>query len=98
MRNDDLSAGGLEAADLRPASVGSSEVVDDSLSGADVNEATLELPAETWHEVGAVGEPAFHNNGSCTWENFNAKRFSSWRLPSRSLRLRAPEGPGSGRR
>jgi hypothetical protein len=33
--------GGLVAADLRPSSVGTSEVVDNSLTGADINESSL---------------------------------------------------------
>jgi hypothetical protein len=41
VRNDTLAGGGLTAADLRPASVGSSEVADNSLRGADIANGTL---------------------------------------------------------
>jgi hypothetical protein len=41
VRNDTLAGGGLTAADLRPASVGRSEVTDNSLRGADIANGTL---------------------------------------------------------
>jgi hypothetical protein len=41
VRNDTLSGGGLAAADLKPGSVGTSEVVNNSLTGADVSEPSL---------------------------------------------------------
>jgi hypothetical protein len=41
VRNDTLSGGGLGAVDLRPGSVGTSEVVNNSLTGADINESSL---------------------------------------------------------
>jgi hypothetical protein len=65
-------AGGLVAADLRPGSVGSSEVANNSLTGTDVNEATLSLAAGAWREIGAAGQPNFHFNESCDWSNFDS--------------------------
>jgi hypothetical protein len=41
VRNDTLSGGGLGAADLKAASVGTSEVALNSLSGGDINESLL---------------------------------------------------------
>jgi hypothetical protein len=41
VRSDTLAGGGLTAADLRPASVGRSEVTDNSLRGADIANGTL---------------------------------------------------------
>jgi hypothetical protein len=65
-------AGGLIAADLRPNSVGTSEAVDNSLTGTDVNEGTLNLAAGAWRQVGAAGQPPFNNSGFCSWGNFGA--------------------------
>jgi hypothetical protein len=42
VRNDTLNDGGLAAVDLRPDSVRSSEVANNSLNGADVNERALD--------------------------------------------------------
>lgn len=44
VRDDTLPSGGLGAIDLRPDSVRSSEVMNDSLVGADINESTLRRP------------------------------------------------------
>jgi hypothetical protein len=41
VRNDTLAGGGLGATDLKPSSVGTSEVALNSLTGADVNESGL---------------------------------------------------------
>jgi hypothetical protein len=41
VRNDTLTGGGLAAADLRPGSVGTSEVALNSLNGGDINESSL---------------------------------------------------------
>jgi len=49
VRNDTLNGGGLTAADLRPASVGSSEVKDDAVTGIDVDESTLGVVPEASH-------------------------------------------------
>jgi hypothetical protein len=69
-------AGGLVAADLRPGSVGSSEVADNSLTGADVNESalagvirgrklnkTLTRGAATFTKLATVGP--YDINGRC---------------------------------
>ena len=40
--NDTVTGGGLAATDLKPSSVGTSEVADNSLSGGDINESTLQ--------------------------------------------------------
>jgi hypothetical protein len=42
VRNDALGGGGLGAVDLKPGSVGSSEVVDSSLTGADVRDLSFQ--------------------------------------------------------
>jgi hypothetical protein len=47
VRDDTLVFGGLAAQDLGPGSVRSSEVLDNSLTGTDINEATLNLPPTT---------------------------------------------------
>ena len=41
VRNDTLTGGGLAAPDLKPSSVGASEVAANSLNGADINESGL---------------------------------------------------------
>jgi hypothetical protein len=41
VRNDTLTGGGLGAIDLKPGSVGTSEVANNSLTGADINESTF---------------------------------------------------------
>jgi len=41
VRNDTLAGGGLGAADLKPSSVGTSEVAANSLNGGDINESGL---------------------------------------------------------
>jgi hypothetical protein len=61
VRDDTLANGGLAASDLGPGSVGPSEVIDNSLTGADINESTLngaagvridsEIPATDGHLV-----------------------------------------------
>jgi hypothetical protein len=43
VRNDTLTGGGLAAPDLRPGSVGTSEVATNSLNGGDINELNLDL-------------------------------------------------------
>ncbi len=53
VRDDTLASGGLQAADLRPAAVGTSEAADNSLTGTDINESTLgEVPSAT---LGGLG-------------------------------------------
>jgi hypothetical protein len=71
-------AGGLVAADLRPSSVGTSEVANNSLTGTDINEATLSLGAGAWHEIGAGGgEPDFGSTADCGWRNFDNNHNSA---------------------
>ena len=47
------------------------DVVDNTLTGADVDESTLNLAAGPWHEVGAVGEPGFFQGMFCVYSNFD---------------------------
>jgi hypothetical protein len=66
VRNDTLTGGGLAAADLKPSSVGTSEVVNNSLTGTDVSESSLgEVPsasnADTLDGVNSTG--FFSSNG-----------------------------------
>jgi hypothetical protein len=66
VRNDTLTGGGLAAADLKPGSVGTSEVVNNSLTGTDVSESSLgEVPsasnADTLDGVNSTG--FFSSNG-----------------------------------
>jgi hypothetical protein len=49
VRNDDLGEGGLAALDLRAGSVRGSEVLDNSLSGADVNESSFGIVPDAAH-------------------------------------------------
>jgi hypothetical protein len=49
------------------------DVVDNTLTGDDVDESTLNLAAGPWHEVGAAGEPPFgigDPNTGCVWSNY----------------------------
>jgi hypothetical protein len=58
--------------DLADGAIFSNDVRDNSLTGADVNESTLNLAAEPWHEVGAAGEPPFNPGVDfCSWKNFH---------------------------
>jgi hypothetical protein len=58
-------AGGLQAADLRPNSVGSSEAANNSLTGADVNEGSLgQVPSAL---LGGFGRST--GDGSCNPES-----------------------------
>jgi hypothetical protein len=85
VRNDNLGpGGGLQAVDLRQGSVGTSEAANNSLTGTDVDEATLNLAAEDWHEVGAAGEPPFNTTGSCAWGNFDSGHLTAAFLRDRS--------------
>ena len=47
------------------------DVIDNSLTGADVDESTLNLATGPWHEVGTPGEPPFIETSSCVWSNFD---------------------------
>jgi hypothetical protein len=62
-------AGGLAAADLRPSSVGSSEVANNGVTRADI--AANALAASPWRRVGTAGQPAFNENDDCRWTNFD---------------------------
>lgn len=60
--------------------VKSADVKDNGLTGTDINESTLgPVPAleaaEPWHEVGAVGEPAFQNGYSNSGSSFETAAF-----------------------
>lgn len=86
VRNDGLPGGGLGHIDLRPNSVGSSEVALDQLVAGDLapnsvgtsevanNSLTgADLAAdEAPHVVGTAGEPTFGNGGTgdCLWQDF----------------------------
>jgi hypothetical protein len=62
-------AGGLVAADLRPNSVGGSEVANNSLTGADVNESSLgQVPSARAAILGGTGRSS-SGGGACNPES-----------------------------
>jgi hypothetical protein len=65
VKNDTFTSGGLQSADLRPGSVGGSEVADGSLTGADIQESTLgQVPSAL---IGGFGRDSVE--GSCDPES-----------------------------
>ena len=85
VRSHHIKNGEVSRADLRAGSVGSSEVVNDSLAGADISEETLELAAGVpWHEIGDFFEPEFNQTGAaCAWGNFDGDHNSAAYLRDR---------------
>jgi hypothetical protein len=78
VKSVDIGDGEIKSADVKDQSLTTfdvstflgADVVDNTLTGADVDESTLNLATESWHEVGAAGEPAFNSNIFCFWRNF----------------------------
>ena len=73
VRDDTLHGGGLTAADLRPDSVGGSEIRDNALKGIDVDESTLGLVPQASHATNsdqlggrAAGGYQRRVNGTCS--------------------------------
>jgi hypothetical protein len=86
----DVLDGGVEGVDVGDATLRSVDVANgdlrgldvsnNQLTGADVNEATLQLATETWHEVGAAGEPPFATGTvgfTAMWQNFDLAHNSA---------------------
>jgi hypothetical protein len=69
-------AGGLQAADLRAGSVASSEAANNSLTGADVNEATLNVDSAT-SVLGSGCAPNSTAFISCGFGNFTFRKHGS---------------------
>jgi hypothetical protein len=63
VRNDTLTGGGLAAADLKPNSVGTSEVAANSLNGADVNESGLGIVPNA-DQLDGIDSTGFLSSGS----------------------------------
>jgi hypothetical protein len=78
VQSDDLGPGAqVKAPDVAANAVNGSDVVDNSLAGADVNESSLNLAVGAWREVGATGQPPFHQNSFCSWGNFASNHNSA---------------------
>jgi hypothetical protein len=63
VRNDTLTGGGLGAADLKPGSVGTSEVANNSLNGSDINESGLGIVANA-NQLDGIDSTGFLSSGS----------------------------------
>jgi hypothetical protein len=61
VRDDTLGFGGLAHQDLGPGSVRSSEVLDNALTGTDINEASLSLPPTTTATFAGQGSVQVNN-------------------------------------
>lgn len=66
-----VNSGDIINDQVKPADVRDDTLPGGGLSGADINESSLNLAAEPWHEVGAAGEPAFNADNTCDWGNFD---------------------------
>jgi hypothetical protein len=64
-----IADGGIQNVDVATDTLTGATVNDNSLTGDDVDENSLNLAAESWHEVGSAGEPAFNDSGFCMWRN-----------------------------
>ena len=57
---------------LQENSVKSKHIVNGQVKGVDVDESTLDLGAEPWHEVGSgAPEPDFTSANGCEWFNYH---------------------------
>jgi hypothetical protein len=101
VRNDTLTGGGLGAADLKPGSVGTSEVAANSLTGADIVESSLgKVPSAT---LGGLGGQS-NEFGLCDPEStsgLSTCAFTSFDLPAPSRvliigQIRAEPDTGGG--
>jgi hypothetical protein len=63
VRNDNLTGGGLAATDLKPSSVGTSEVAANSLNGADINESGLGIVPNA-NQLDGIDSTGFLSSGS----------------------------------
>ena len=63
MRNDTLAGGGLAAADLKPGSVGTSEVAANSLTGGDINESGLGIVPNA-NQLDGIDSSGFLRSGN----------------------------------
>jgi hypothetical protein len=70
VRNDALSGGGLAAPDLRPSSVGTSEVAANSLNGGDINESGLGIVPNA-NQLDGVDSSGFLASGNVQKLIFN---------------------------
>ena len=73
VNNAQLGDNAVNTAEIAGDAVNSAKVGADSLTGSDVNESSLNLAAETFHEVGAPGEVDFDQGDAefCFWRNYN---------------------------
>jgi hypothetical protein len=71
--NADLASQSLSRSKIQNGAINGIKVEDDSLTGADIDEATLALGAEPWHEVPAPGFAFGACEGSfgTPWSNFD---------------------------
>jgi hypothetical protein len=79
VRNDTQTspAGGLGAVDLKPGSVGTSEVAADSLSGGDINESSLGIVPNA-DQLDGIDSTAFAQNGSEVWHEVGTLPEPTW--------------------
>jgi hypothetical protein len=81
--NDEIQSGDVKDGTINTFDVHSFlgvDVVDNSLTGADVDETTLNLAAEPWHEIGAPGQPGFNvpvGGNDCGWRNYDPPNFNT---------------------
>ena len=108
VKSVDVGDGEINSADVKDSSLNTfdvqsflgADVVDNTLTGSDVDESTLNLAAEPWHEVGAPGQPGFKTGNFCVWSNYDSVHNTAAFLRDRSgfVHLKgvvdADDGPG----
>jgi hypothetical protein len=71
----DIGAGEVRSANVANDNLTGGDIAANSLNGVDIDEPTLDLDtgigSEPWREIGAAGQPPFHDDGFCTWVNFD---------------------------
>jgi hypothetical protein len=74
-----IKDGEVKNPDLGANSVGGGKVIDNSLTGADIDQASLDLATEPWHDVGSDPGDAvpFRATSRCHWQNFEAGTFNA---------------------
>jgi hypothetical protein len=77
----DVRNGQVASIDVANGSLTGADVADNGLTGADLDESSLDLATETWHEIGAAGEPTFATGSwvgfASMWENFDSAHNSA---------------------
>jgi hypothetical protein len=73
----DVGDEALRSVDVANSDLRGVDFLDDTLTGADLDEATLQLGTEPWHEVGAPGEPPFNDVDVCRWQNSDPATYNT---------------------